>query len=81
MPCCTFFGNRDTPREMEGELIRVLLELIEKYAVDTFYVGNQGNFDYMVIQQLRRLKMRYTHIRYAVVLAYMPTDTTEAYVE
>lgn len=36
-----------------------------------FYVGNQGNFDRMVICCLKELKEQY-NINYAVVLAYLP---------
>lgn len=37
-----------------------------------FYVGNHGNFDYMVKQNLKTMKTAYPHIDYAVVLAYIP---------
>ena len=42
-----------------------------------FYVGNQGQFDAIVRNVLRGLKMDYPSINYAVVLAYMPGKKTE----
>ena len=37
-------------------------------------MGNQGKFDNMVRRVLKTLQGEYPHIRYAVVLAYMPTE-------
>ena len=71
MKACTFFGHRDTPKEVEPRLKAALLDLIEKDGVRLFYVGNQGSLDVMVRKQLSELKE--THgIRYAIVLAYLP---------
>ena len=72
MPVCTFFGHRDTPESIKPRLRETLVDLIEHHAVDTFYVGNQGGFDFMVRALLRELTGQYPQIRYAVVLAYLP---------
>ena len=74
MSTCTFFGHRDTPNEIEPILFSVLKDLIENHNVKSFYVGNQGNFDIMVRRNLKKLKLDYPHIDYAVVLAYLPTQ-------
>lgn len=37
-----------------------------------FYVGNHGKFDRIALGTLRSLKKKYPHIRYAMVLAYLP---------
>lgn len=84
MAICTFFGHRDTPRNIEPILKSTLADLIENKGVDMFYVGNNGSFDYMVEKNLRILKRCYQHIEYAVVLAYMPKraemlDSDKAY--
>lgn len=71
MKSCTFFGHRDTPEEICEVLTRVIIELIEKEDVKTFFVGNQGKFDYMVRMNLRELSKIYP-IKYFVVLAYLP---------
>ena len=69
---CTFFGHKDTPKEIEPTLRSTLIDLIEKN-VTVFYVGNNGNFDTMVRRQLEDLSQIYP-INYSVVLAYLPTE-------
>lgn len=72
MPICTFFGHRDCPESVKLRLREVLSALIESRSADTFYVGDSGAFDSLVRAVLRELSREYPHIRYAVVLAYMP---------
>ena len=70
---CTFFGHKDTPKEIEPTLRSTLIDLIENKNVTVFYVGNNGNFDTMVRRQLEDLSRIYP-ITYSVVLAYLPTE-------
>ena len=70
---CTFFGHKDTPKEIEPTLRSTLINLIENKNVNVFYVGNNGNFDTMVRHQLEDLSHTYP-ITYSVVLAYLPTE-------
>ena len=70
---CTFFGHKDTPKEIEPTLRSTLIDLIENKNVNVFYVGNNGNFDTMVRRQLEDLSRIYP-ITYSVVLAYLPTE-------
>ena len=72
MNSCTFFGHRDCPETLLPALEAALIELIESKDVTHFYVGNQGTFDRLVRTSLRKLTARYPHIRYTIVLAYMP---------
>ena len=74
---CTFFGHRNTPEEIRIPLHDTLVHLIEQEGVTEFYVGNQGAFDIMVKQELKKLAVAYPTIRYAVVLAYMPGQQEE----
>ena len=69
----TFFGHRDTPKEIEPALRLTLIDLIENKNATVFYVGNHGNFDAMVRRQLEDLSQTYP-ITYSVVLAYLPTE-------
>lgn len=71
MTCC-FFGNRNSPKIIIGKIKDAIVDLIENHNVDHFYVGNQGNFDEFVYEQLKLLKIFYPHITYKVVLAYEP---------
>ena len=72
----TFFGHKDTPKEIEPTLRSTLINLIENKNVTVFYVGNNGNFDAMVRRQLEDLSQTYP-ITYSVVLAYLPTKKSE----
>ena len=73
----TFFGHRDTPKEIEPALRLTLIDLIENKNATVFYVGNHGNFDAMVRRQLEDLSKTYP-IKYYVVLAYMPGKNDES---
>lgn len=77
MAVCTFFGHRNCPEAIKTKLREILINLIENHAVDMFYVGNQGHFDFYVRCALRELHKEYPHIQYAVVLAYMPGKQNE----
>ena len=72
----TFFGHKDTPKEIEPTLRTTLVDLIENHDATKFYVGNNGNFDTMVRRQLEDLSRIYP-ITYSVVLAYLPTKKSE----
>ncbi len=71
----TFFGHKDTPPNVRISLENVLTHLIENEQADMFYVENHGNFDQLVRKVLMELKLKYPHIRYSIVLAYMPRNT------
>lgn len=70
---CSFFGHREAPQSLYPEIKENIEYLIAQRKVDCFMVGNQGNFDCMVLKALRELKQEYPCICYNVVLAYMPT--------
>ena len=72
----TFFGHKDTPKEIEQTLRTTLVDLIENHDANVFYVGNNGNFDTMVRRQLENLSQTYP-ITYNIVLAYKPTKKSE----
>ena len=75
MSICRFFGHRQCPSSIKPNLKNVLINLIEHQKVNVFYVGNQGSFDDMVYSVLRELSQQYSHITYAVVLAYLPPES------
>lgn len=78
MSTCTFFGHRDTPNEIVPCIRRTLIDLIENENADLFYVGNNGNFDSLVLHQLEDLSKIYA-IKYYITLSYMPEKTQEQY--
>lgn len=75
MCVCTFFGHRDCPNTIKPLLREVIIDLIENRNVDTFYVGHQGSFDFLVRTVLSELAEEYPRIRYAVVLARLPQQS------
>ncbi len=77
MSACTFFGHRECPDSIRPALTQTVEQLICEKGVDCFYVGNQGRFDALVRSVLRQMQEKYPHIRYGVVLAYLPTGEGE----
>ena len=73
MTCC-FFGHKDAPSSVYEKLEGAIEKAIIESGVTSFLVGNQGQFDGMALSALRKLKTKYPHINYNVVLAYMPAD-------
>lgn len=68
---CTFFGHSDTPQEKRETLKAVIIDLVKNNGVDTFYVGNHGNFDKMAYKILCELSDVY-NIKFFVVLSCVP---------
>ena len=63
---CTFFGHRVVSEEIKDKLKSIVLNLIECYGVDLFYLGNNGEFDRLVLS--------------VIVLAYLnDKKSTELY--
>ena len=71
---CCFFGHREVTHNIKDKLIAIIEKLITEDNVTEFYVGHQGQFDWMVYSVLKELKAKYPQIRYTVVLAYMPDE-------
>jgi len=71
---CCFFGHKDTPSSVYNKLEEAVEKIIVEDGVSSFLVGNQGQFDSMALSALRKLKIKYPHINYNVVLAYMPVE-------
>lgn len=69
---CAFFGHKDTPDSIRPLLESATKQIIERYPDITFYVGNNGNFDRMVLSVLKSLSQDFPTISYAVILAYLP---------
>lgn len=69
---CTFFGHKNANGKINSKLRKTIIDLIENKNVDTFYVGNQGEFDFLVRENLEQLCSIYPQIKYFIVLAYLP---------
>lgn len=77
---CTFFGQSDCPQsvkpKLEAEIKRLIID-----GVDTFYVGNNGNFDLYVQQVLQKCARTEPKIKFYIVLAYTPDKSTRFVVD
>lgn len=71
---CCFFGHKDAPEYIISEIKSNIGTLITECGVTTFYIGNQGNFDSMVVSVLKEMKNKYPQISYYIVLAYLPKE-------
>ena len=72
MKICTFFGHRDCGEAVVPALRKTVIACLQKGVTD-FYVGHEGQFDALALACLRQLSVEYPHMRYVVVLAYVPT--------
>lgn len=75
MSRCTFFGHRYIFEDIKPLLYDKIKYLINVKGVDDFYVGNQGQYDTMVLECLMELKREFPHIKYLVVLAYLSRNS------
>ena len=66
---CTFFGHSDTTNETRLKTKTTIEKLILD-GVRQYYVGNNGNFDYIVQSVLEELSQKYD-INFTVVLSYI----------
>ena len=64
---CGFFGHRDAPDEIRGEVLLAIDKLIEE-GERRFYVGNNGAFDRIVQEVLKEVSERRGDVEYAIVL-------------
>lgn len=73
---CTFFGHRECCG-LDSRVLQQTIEELISQGVDTFYVGNQGQFDSAVYICLKQLRKEHPHIRVCVVLTYLPAEKCE----
>lgn len=66
---CIFFGHRDSPEGIYEDLKNAIRILITSENVSVFYLGNNGNFDYMCQRALSELSKEYNHISYTIILS------------
>ena len=66
---CTFFGHRDTSTPIKDDLKKTIIDLVNLHGVNTFYVGNNGSFDFLVQQVLAELYQNDTCVNFSIVLS------------
>ena len=75
MSACTFFGHKTCPFSLQESLIKEIENLIFSFDVTTFYVGNNGDFDYLVQLTLIKMERCYPFISWSVVLSNIDEHT------
>lgn len=68
---CTFFGHKNTPNDVKDDLKDAIVELIETQHVKKFYVGNNGNFDFLVQNVFIELQQERKDIEFYIVLSFL----------
>lgn len=71
---CTFFGHRNAPDSLSFSLEQEVLRLINDEDVDTFYIGQHGNFDRMATAVVLKLKKTHPQLQLYKILAYLPVE-------
>ena len=66
---CTFFGHRDAPETIKNSLKSAIIRLIDEQGVRRFYVGNNGNFDFLAQRVLEEISKEENSLEFAIVLS------------
>ncbi|MBR2411340.1 MAG: hypothetical protein IKB08_06405 [Clostridia bacterium] len=74
MAVCTFFGHRECPENIMPDVKRTIINLYANNNVTKFYVGNNGNFDSIVLRALKDIRKDHPELVFSVVLAYYPKE-------
>ncbi len=65
-----FIGHREIhDGDLDGELDKILAELLEKHEYVEFYVGRNGEFDIRVASAVKRLKKAFGRANSSLILA------------
>lgn len=70
-------GNRYAPHSIKEQLILAIEQHISEYRVNTFIVGDYGNFDHMAQGALREVKKRHVDIMLYLLAPYALTKKIE----
>lgn len=75
---CCFAGHRDIYDDsIKDKIKEILITLIEKENVKTFWVGNYGAFDRYSASVVRELKKVYSGITLELVIPYLTKEMNE----
>ena len=75
---CCFAGHSDLyDRQVVNEIKNTAEQLVTKYGVNEFWVGNYGGFDMYSVSAIRELKKSYPHIIINLVIPYLTGSINE----
>ncbi len=66
---CTFFGHNDCPYTVKERIKEEITNLYLNYNIKHFYVGNNGNFDYLVQSVLLELSKSIVDLSFYIILS------------
>lgn len=67
---CSAFGHREVYQNIEKEIDKVIIELIEKHNINTFFTGGIGEFDRLFSSSVRRAQKNRPDIKLILVKPY-----------
>ena len=65
---CMLLGHRNAPSDLYSKLKDEIIKLLDKGA-EHFYVGNNGNFDYLAQMALADVDKERDDLKYSIVLS------------
>ena len=71
---CCFFRHKNAPSSVYEKLEEAVEKIIVDEGATLFLVGNQGRFGSMALSVLQKMKIKYPHISYNVILVYIPRE-------
>ncbi len=76
---CVFFGHANLPinTEQQENLSQIIIDLIKNHNVDTFWVGDYGQFDSIASHTVKQLQKTYPKINLELALSYLPINNKE----
>lgn len=74
---CSFFGHRDVFENISDELKQAIEKAITEYDINTFYVGDRGDFDRRAAGAVRSMKSKHPDIKVVLVLPYFTNKINE----
>jgi len=68
---CILFGHRNAPSSLREPLKAEILKLIDEERINKFYIGNNGDFDYLGQCVLREVACARAGVNFYIVLSFM----------
>ena len=66
---CMFIGHHDAPSKIKNHLREAILYLVKEKGISNFWVGNNGNFDYLAQCVLEELSNEGYDLNFNIVLS------------
>lgn len=74
MKTCFLFGHRNSPYDLQEDIIRAVNFQHTEFGVEHFVVGSYGNFDRMAARAVILVRKEYPQITLSLLLPYHPAE-------